>query len=772
MEKMTVVGKGLPRVDAVNKVTGKAKYSMDIRLNNVLYGKVKRSRLPHARLLEVDTSKAEKLGGVKVVVTADDTPDVRFGKFVRDEMVFARGKVRFVGEPIAAVAAVDEETAEKAIELIEVEYEELPAVLDPEKAMRPDSPVIHEDISKYQAKFKADKYGNVCSHTVIEKGDIEEAFGKADFIFEDIFKTPSVHQSYLEPQSVIADIDNIGKITMWTGTRVPFQLRQRLSEAFQVPMTKIRIQSVYTGGVFGGKEPVVPCICFLLAQKAEQPVSLELTREEEFIATSPRHPSLITLKTGVMNDGTLVARYIRMVLDTGAYATYGPDVLALAVTYGIGPYVIPNVKLDGYCVYTNKEPFGAFRGYGGPQHNFAGESQMGIIAAELGLDPLEFRLKNCYDKDGSELVTGQKLYRNAVKETLKKIPSAISRIKTGSDDGKLKRGQGVACTLQLSGLLQSGAFVKINDDGTVMLLTGAVDVGQGSDTVLSQIVAEELGMNLENISIIAGDTDITPFDFGSVASSDTRTSGTAVMLAAVDARQQLLTLASEKLATDVDDLNISNNRVYVKASPERNVTIQELSMTALFRQGGPILGSGIFLESEGPIINERCHGFPYTKGFPTFMSTSNFADLKVDTETGQVTLLSIVVAHDLGCCINPMSAEGQVEGSIGQGMGFALMEEIRFDNGVVLNPNFVDYKIPTSMDMPDIISKFVEEPDLTGVYGAKGIGEGALIPTASAIANAVYDAVEVRIKEPPITAEKILKGLKEKGKPKVNKKEE
>ena len=558
MARMSIVGKGVARVDALEKVTGHAKYVMDLKLSNMLYCKVKRSRLPHARLLNVDVSKAERLAGVKAIVTAADTPNIRFGLYVKDETIFAYKKVRFIGEPIAAVAAVDEDTAEEAVELIEVKYEELPAVYDPLEAMSEGSPLIHEDIGDYLAAFDCIKYGNVCSRTTIEHGDVKKGFSEADFVFEDTFKTQTQHQCALEPQPAIADVDASGKATLWSASMDPFGVRGHLAECLGIPMTKIRLRTVHSGGSFGGKEAYIPFgICLLLSQKTRQPVKLELTREEEFMATYSRHPSIINIKTGVMKDGTLVAREAKMVFDNGAYASHGPGVLSYAATTVKGPYNIPHVKVDAHLVYTNKQPFGAFRGYGNPQSHFAAESQIDIIADKLGIDPVELRLKNCFEKEGSELSTGQKVYNCGLKETLKKASSYIS-LKKSAEIGNAKRriGKGVACMLIPTGMLGAGASIKVNEDGTFLLLTGAPDVGQGSSTVLSQIAAEELGVDVEDISIITADTDITPFDYGAIASRVTRTTGNAVKLAAADAKRQLFELASKRLRANIEDLEL------------------------------------------------------------------------------------------------------------------------------------------------------------------------------------------------------------------------
>ena len=759
MSELSVVGKSFIRRDAVDKVIGNAKFSMDLRLSHALRGKVKRSKLPHAKLLDIDTSRAERLSGVKAIVTADDTPNIRFGRFVRDETLLAYEKVRFIGEPVAAVAAIDEDTVEEAIELIKVDYGELSPVYSPERAMSEGASTVHDDLETYSNISKV-SYGNVCSYTMIENGDVDLGFSKADFVFEDTFKTQVVHQCYMEPWSAMVDVDASGNIAIWTATNIPFHVRAQLSEALRIPMNKIRLHSVHAGGSFGGKLTTVPGICLLLARKAGKPVRLELTRQEDFIAAAPRHPSIIDMKTGVMKDGTLVARKIKIVLDTGAYALYGPSALGVAASFSSGPYKIPHVRVDGYCVYSNKVPGGAFRGYGNPQEKFAGESQIDIIADRLGIDPVEIRLKNLL-REGEELPFGQRLFRIGLEEALKKIsPDSVTNKHVQADKGTLKTGRGIACMIRGNGLISSGAVVKANEDGTFTLLTGARDVGQGSDTLLSQIVAEELGVGLEDISIVSADTESTPFDFGAMASSNTHTSGGAVKLAAEEVREQLLELAAEQLNVNKADLELNHCRVSVKKSPETNISLPALSAVAIHKKGGPIMGQGSFREVGSPIVPERVQGFQFMNGFPSFMAAAQMAEVEVDTETGQVRVRRIVALNDAGRLINPMAAEGQVEGGIAQGVGYALTEETVFDGGLVLNPSFTDYKIPTVLDVPGIKPVFVEEPDDTGPLGAKGFSEGCLVPVAPAIANAIYNAVGVRIRELPITAEKVLKELK------------
>ena len=762
-KKTPIIGQRVPSVDAPEKLTGNTKYVGYLKLPRMLYCKIKRSTLPHANLLSIDTSKAEKLGGVEAIVTAKDTPNIRVGWFVKDETIFAHRKVRYIGEPVAAVAACDEATAEEAIRLIDVEYEELPALFDPLEAMKDGAPKIHEDIEDYLCKIETEKHGNICFHTTIRKGNVDAGFSEADFVFEDIFNTQAVHQCYLEPQPVLTDIDYSGKITLWTSSCYLFPLRELISEALAVPMTKIRFKAMPVGGAFGGKQAYIYLgICLLLTQKSRLPVKLLLTREEEFIATNPRLPATVNIKTGVRKDGMIVSREVKLTYDTGAFAQEGPGVTYGGALGAAGPYNIPNIKIDSYCVYTNKHPFGAMRGYGNPQAHFAGESQIDMIAHELGIDPVEMRLKNCFEKDGAELPTGQIVNSCALKETLSKASAAVKPLrKKGPGKHGRQLGRGVASELMGGGLLGSGAILIGKDDGTFSLITGVIDAGQGCPTVLSQIAAEELGVSLEDISYIGGDTDISPWDFGTVGARVTRTTGEAVRRAAADLKQQFLELACARLNAPIEDLEISDKNVKVKSSPNKSISIQQLSHAHIWEKGGSIIGRGSFFDKGGSIIKERVTGYP-ARGRPSFQICTIIADVEVDPKTGLVNVLKCVVAQDVGKCINPLATEGQMEGGIVMGVGYALTEGIQYKDGEVENPNLVDYKIPTALDVPDITPIIVEEPDPTGPFGAKGVGEGTLVPVAPAIANAIYDAIGVRIKELPITPEKILRALGEK----------
>jgi len=749
------IGKSIPKVDGTEKVNGTALYINDLSFPNMLWGKVLRSIYPHAEIVHIDKNKAERLPGVKAIITAQDIPDGRYGPFIKDEPVLARRKVRYIGEPVAAVAAIDRETAEEAIQLIEVEYDELPSVFDPLEAMKSDAPLIHEELSSYFCVFPAVQEGNTCSHTTFIEGDVQKGFREADLIIEDTFKTHMHHQSYMEPSGAIAMVDPSRKIVIYSSTQGIFITQSRVSESLKIPMSKIRVIAPNIGGGFGGKiETNVQPICVALAQRTGLPVKIVLTREEEFTASRPRHPCVIWGKLGVKKDGTFVAKEMINVFDTGAYADDGPGVTGFGSLMARGPYRVPHFKIEGYCVYTNKVKTGAFRGFGNPQTTFASESLIDMAAKELRMDPLEMRLKNALNP-GDQSVGKQTLYSVGIKECLEKAASAIGwKEKKG-----VCRGRGIASINHISGLLTVSAFVRINEDGTISLHIGTMEIGQGSDTILTQIVAEELGVPIEEINLISRDTDAAPYTWATSASRLTYTGGNAVRLAAIDAREQLLELASKQLDENKEDLMIQNKRVFVKWAPEKGLTFHQLGAISCWVKGGPIIGKSSFMVETPAFDRSGFKGFPF--GTMTgYIFAAQATEVEVDVETGKVKVIQCASAHDVGYAIHPQNVEGQIEGGFVQGLGYTLSEEIVFDGGKVINPSFADYKIPIAMDIPPLTPIIVEAHDETGPYGAKGLGEPGLVGVAPAIANAIFDAVGVRIKDLPITPEKVLDAIK------------
>ncbi len=759
MKEYSVIGKRLPRVDGIVKATGEAKYTADMVLPGMLYGKILRSPHPHARILNIDISKAKKLPGVRAVITGKDTPGKKYGRYqddrpdLLDEYALAMDKVRYIGDEVAAVAAIDEDTAEEALDLIDVEYEKLPAVFDPEEAMKPGAPRIHDHAEH-----------NVALKLLRNFGDVEKGFKESDYIFEDTFTTQGQTHCFLEPHAVLASFDQSGKLTVWSSTQNPFPVRAQLARALGMPESRIRVIKPHLGGGFGGKvELLSHDVCSsLLSKKTGRPVKIVLTREEVFNATRQRHPMIMRLKTGVKSDGTLMAKECTNIADTGAYYGLGPTVMAVNFYVLTLIYRVPNISYEGSLVYTNKPVCGAQRGYGGPQIRFADDSQMDMIAEALAIDPVELRLKNAVQPGDITLIKAR-ITSCGFKECLQKVAERTGwRDKRGKLPGN--RGIGIAGQGMVSGAktyknpFSSGALVEPQEDGTVILFTGASDIGQGLNTVLSQIVAEELGVGIEDVRIVAADTEITPFDQGTSSSRATMFAGNAVRLAAADARRQLFEAVAEKLEANPEDLEARDRKIFVKGSPEKGISFSDAVLASHLEKKQPILGRGYYVPNV-----ERPSPTGEGNISPSYSFSAYVAEVEVDTETGRVKVSRITTAHDCGFAINPMAVEGQIEGGIQMGIGHALSEGFFREEGQTLNPSFLNYGMATSLDMPEIKTIIVETIDPEGPFGAKEAGEGTMIPTNPAIANAVYDAIGVRIKDLPITPEKILKALEDKG---------
>lgn len=746
MKNYSAVGKDIPRTDGVDKVTGRAKFSDDVKLPGMLYGKVLRSPHPHAKISSIDTRRARDLPGVRAVVTGEDAPDIRYGlvafSLLCDRHILAKDKVRFVGESVAAVAALSPEIAEEAIDLIQVQYEPLPALHDPEKAMKSDAPLIHEDINSYSPEGGSGREGNILFSQEFENGDVAAAFEKSDLIFDDTFHTPVVHQCYLEPNSATADVDHQGKVTAWVTTQGSFGARDLLAYMFNLPNDKVNVVPTEIGGGFGGKLGItIAPISVMLAKKAGKPVKVTMTREEEFLNSMPRYASVIQIKTGARSDGTLLARQVKVIIDAGAYASFSPAVAMSAAMGSGGPYNIPNLKAAAFSVYTNKTPGGAYRAPGVPQMAFAYESQMDIIAHKIGMDPLELRRKNGLKK-GDSTFDGRELEKSTFKTVLEK---AAEGIQWGGKPKGANRGKGLGCGQWTTGMNPGGGLMKLNEDGTISIISGMVDL-TGSRTILAQIAAEELGLPIDHINVITVDTDTAlpaPLSGGSTI---TYNMGNAIRLASGNVKKKLLKLAAEKLGEKEEDLEVKGGAVKVIDSSEKSLSLAELSRISSESKGEPIIGAGL------------THDLPSCLTF-----VAHAAEVEVDPETGVVTVLDYSACQDVGFAINPMSVQGQIQGGVVQGIGMGLTEEYIFDgDGKILNPSFLDYRIPTSADVPKIKTFIVEEASPKGPYGAKGVGEPPHVPPTPAIANAIYDAVGVRVKEFPITPEKIRMALKEK----------
>jgi 4-hydroxybenzoyl-CoA reductase alpha subunit len=758
MTDYSVIGRRIPPIDGKAKVTGEAKFTVDIQLPGMLSGKILRSPYPHAKILRIDTEKAKALRGVKAVITGENVPKVKFGVFTHlpqtlDQFGLAIDKVRYIGDEVAAVAAVDEWTAEEALQQISVEYEELPAVFDPEEAMRPGAPLIHEHVER-----------NISRAPFFQFGNVDEAFKKAYYIREDNFATQAVTHCPLEVHASVAHWDQSGKITLWSSTQSPFKIAEGLSYVFQIPLNKIRVIKPFVGGGFGGKSdglfPIDLC-AVLLSKKTGRPIRIVNTREEEFMATRRRHPFIITLKTGVEKDGTLLAVDCKAIADGGAYNSWGPAIIGRAGMQLFIPYRIPNVRFEGYRLYTNKSPSGAMRGWGHLQMRFSADSQLDMIAEDLGIDPVEIRLRNAHHP-GDIMPNKARISSCGLTQCIQKASEKErwreQRVKVSKD-----QGIGISCWAYVSAAKQlahdsTAAIIKVFEDGTVTLLTGASDIGQGSSTTMAQIAAEELGIAVDNITVISGDTEITPLDLGTFASRVTFISGNAVKAAAEDAKRQLFDFVADQLEADDSNLMSKDGRIFVRENPERGMSFSEAVKRCLYsKQGQHIIGRGNY-NPDTVVVNQVTYEGHST---PAYAFGTQIAQVGVDRETGQVQVLRMDGAHDCGIAINPMHAEGQLEGATSGGLGQTFYENLITEKGLVMNPSFLEYKIPTALDVPEIVTELVEDPDPEGPFGAKGMSEGCQIAPAPAIANAIYHAVGVRVKELPITPEKILEGLKE-----------
>lgn len=758
-ESFSYIGKRLPVHDIREKVTGTAQYTDDVKLPNMLFGKILRSPHPHARIERIDTSDAEKLlGGGKYVATASDGPGHLVGNALRDMPLFAVDRVRYIGEPVAAVAAHTPELAAQAVDSIKISYNNLPTIFDPLEAMDEKAALIHEHISDYAGSKNVIRFGNVCSHTFMRRGDVEKGFREADHIFEDTFHTQSIIQGQIEPHATIALVRPGGRIEVWTHTTAPFPLRQQISELFDLPISYIIVNPMTIGGSFGSKNTMrIEPYAIVLSKKSGHPVKIVSSREEEFTSFNPRHATTIMIKTGVKKDGSITARKVRLIYDTGAYSDIGPMVAGEGAKQAVGPYKIPNVEVDSYCVYTNKLSAACCRAHGAPQPTFAFESQMDIIARGLGMDPLELRLKNAVE-EGYTGPGGDRYLGVGIREALLKVSEKIDlRQKSG-----LNRGKGIAVGNWYSGAGASSAVMILNVDGTVSLSIGAPDA-TGTDIMAVQVAAEELGVPLDRIVMTSKNTEHSPFDTMSSGSRITHCIGQAVKNAASDLKTKLLAAAAPLLDAYPEHLEFSGGAIRVKQAQERQLSLDQLAGSSHFRTHGPIIGSGTYFGKLSKFDRKALRGYFIDMGEDrTFVAQA--AEVEIDTQTGNVRVVKLVSVNDVGFAINPSNAENQVFGGVHQGLGYALSEEIKVESGKVTNPSFRDYGILRAPDMPEMECYFVEKGNGPGPYGAKGLGEQPNVPTAAAIANAVYDALGVRIKSLPLTPEKILSALREKEK--------
>lgn len=764
---MSSIGESVSRVDGPAKVTGAAQYTGDLEFQGLTFVKVLRSVHPHARLVSVDASAAEALSGVTAVLTrADLSPEHSyFGPVVKDQPIVALDCVRYVGEVVAAVAAEDPDVAEEAVDLIQVEYEPLPPVLNPADAMSPASPVLHETRVLSESRLDKEHYryedrGNVLTSYSVGRGDPDEGFATSDFVFEDTYTTPKIQHGHLEPHVVTAFWDAAGKLTIYSATQNPSSIRVQLAELFDLPQSMVRVVVPYVGGGYGGKvhmrlEPLAAA----LSRKAGRPVQWKLTREEVFL-TGHCHASVVRIKTGVKGDGTILAREVEAVYDTGAYALTGPSTSRNGGEVSGGPYCIPHQRLTSYCVYTNTPPTGPFRGFGVPQVCWAYEAQMDDMARRLELDPLEMRLKNLVH-DGDVFVTGDTLEAVGLEDCLRGVAEAIEwrgkKEQSPRQSGPLVRGKGVAVMIKTTMTpSHSSAGVRLNADGSATLLAGSVEIGQGVQTSLAQMVSEVLGLPRERVSVTLPDTDVTPFDQSTSSSRTVFSMGNAAITAAGHVADQLLEIGAGELEADPGDLELRDGFVQVAGVPERRLPFSELFRARFGGVVGSLFGNAGY-QSRGGVDPITGKG----KASAFFFLSACAAEVEVDTETGKVRVVHLATAVDAGKAINPRQCHLQNEGSMIMSLGPSLFEEMVFDNGQPINCSFLSYLPPSMQDHPETFtSLLVEHPHPDGPFGAKGMGEAALGPIEPAIGNALANALGgVRVKDLPLRPERVMEAL-------------
>ena len=744
-----IIGQPTPLVEGAAKVTAEARYLEDLHEPGMLYGKILRSPLPHARILTIDTSRAEGLPGVISVITARDMPDIKFSfvpEYADKTPLCAPGRtVRYAGDEVAAVAALDEATAEEAARLIEVSYESLEPVLDVEAALSPDSPPVHDG-------------GNLAYEVHKVEGDLEAAFAASDLVVEEEFETTRQSHAVMETRGCIVHWAATGDLTVWHQTQAPHTLRAEIARTLGIPERRVRVIQPETGGGFGSRlvmNVMVP-IAAVLSRKAGRPVRIVNTRDEEFRCAGARYAYRFRLKLGCSRDGVIRAKSLEALGDNGAYNDKGISTINFITMAFFLSYDRhhPAASVDARLVYTNKPPGGAFRGFGHAEETFAFESVMETAAERLGLDPVEVRLKNL--KRPCEVACVERATR-VMRPGKPGAGAASGRTRTGIGMAVLSEtGAGLRYYRQNS----TEAIVKVDRDGSVALIATIADVGTGTRTVMAQIAAEQLGVSVDRIRIFHNDTDVIPFDLGTWASRTTYVCGNAVAAAAADARRRLAEVAAGMLHATPETLVFAGDRVAATVEPGGETTFDEVVREAYDRQGLLIIGKGAFVDQEATrfVTND------YEAAAPVIAACCHVAEVRVDTDTGAVELLRYLAVHDVGKAINPLGLEGQIEGGVTQGLGYALFEDLALEGGQVLNPNMVDYRLPTFHTMPRALdTESVEGDPSDGPYGAKGVGELPFGPVAPAIANAIYNAVGVRVKTLPMTPERVLRGLRSLG---------
>ncbi len=752
--RFDVIGRAVPKRDGADKVTGRTRYVHDLVLPRMLHGRILRSRYPHARIVRVHAERARRLPGVAVVLTGADVEQHPFG-FVRDQLALKRGKVRCVRDEVAAVAAETPALAREALELIEVEYEELPAVFDPEAALRPGAPLVHEELGTNLTSLRYQ----------FEHGDVEGAFAGAAAVVEGEYRLNFVTPACLGTMVAIADWDPEGRLTMWTTTQVPFLYQRDIAAALGITGDRVRVIQPPVGGNFGRGLDLYPIdvIAALLARHARRPVKIEFDRTEEFVACPTREPCVIRLRTAAAADGRLLARDCHVTIDNGAYVSWGSTTPYVMLATVAGLYRCPAVRFDTTIAYTNNPYSGSMRGYGNLESTFAVEAQMDDLAERLGLDRLEVRRRNAV-RAGDVTPQGFAVTSCAMTECLDAVAEEIAADPPPLAPG-WRRGVGYAAMFHVGGgarIYRSdgcGAIVRLDDFGKVTLVTGATEIGQGSETVLAMIVAETLGVPLDRVEVVNTDTAVKPWDVGVHASRTTFIAGNAARQAAERLRAQLLALAAEQLDEPVERLEVRDGWVYVRDEPGRRLPYDRVARAGHLRPGGRPLVAEAFYDPPTSMLDKDLRGnVSATYGF-----AAQAVLLDVEVATGRVAVRKVASAHDVGRALNPLAAEGQIHGGIHMGLGYALSERLVVERGQVLTSTFMDYAIFRADDMPRLAVRLIETVDAEGPFGAKGLGESGVIPVSAAVANAVKDAVGVRFTELPITPAAVRAALEQAG---------
>ncbi|HEB32887.1 MAG TPA: xanthine dehydrogenase family protein molybdopterin-binding subunit [Spirochaetes bacterium] len=768
MSDKKFVGEDVTDIRSVNKVTGATRYAADINLPGMLYAVMVRSEYAHAIVKDIDKSEALKVRGVVSIVTYKDFPGLHFGTYVHDQVAFT-SHPRYVGDPIAAVAAETQEIAEKAARLVAIKYEILPHILNPEVAFKSEKIILHPDMHTYKAYagfFNYKKSTNVPNHMKVRKGDIEKGFEESDLVVESRITVPPIYHGNIETHACVCQYDPDGHLFVQSCTQGPFLLREMLSSALGIPLNRITVLHTAVGGGFGGKiSGNIEIRAAAIAQRCEyRPVKMALSRREEWETVYTRQSLIGYYKTGAKKNGKIIARKVTLYWDAGAYADYEVSVARSAGFMSAGPYDIPNVWVDSYAVYTNKLVATAYRGFGCSETTFCYEQDMDIVAKKLGLDPVEFRLKNAFER-GMTNVTGQRLRSCALKDCINLVNEKAGPEPEKSGNCVIKRGRGIAVMHKFTvHTVPTADIVKLNEDGTITLETSAVDIGQGSDTIMAQILADVLGIGIDKITVVPIHTDYSGYGWQTAASSKTFFNGNSTIRAGLDLRKKILHYGSMVLHIPESDLATKDGKIYSISEPGKSIPFSAVSLGVFNEEGGqyggPVIGYGVFTVEDGSFLDPQTGKGRKPSAF--WMFAAMIAEVEVNTETGNIRVVRLVSANDVGKAINPKMVKGQMDGGAIQGLGSALFEEVLInDEGKVMNANMHDYKMPTIGDCPDeVLSMPVEtQPHPDGPFGAKGVGEPAMACPAAAIANAVADALGVRIYSMPLTPEKVLDAL-------------